>query len=436
MKRPVYLWLMLALLAVLAAACGGQANNEVVPEATALPATTAPEAPPEEAATLPPPVIVEDGGEAQVEEPTPVEEPAPAGATFPWPADRFGYGTQSHAVVGDPAFAMDAIRNQLGLDWVKVQVEWPLVEPDPGVYQWFFYDGVVAEANRQGLNLMFSVVGAPAWTRSAGTENGPPDDFNLYANFLRELLNHYPNQVHAIEVWNEQNIDREWATAQGLSPVVYVDFLQRAYEAVKAVNPDIIVISGALAPSGVHDLVTSYDDFIYLDEALAAGMLNYADCVGVHHNGYNIGPDVAWDQAGSSPKAATATFRGPFDNPHHSWSFKTTVETYAQKVQALDPNKKLCVTEFGWGSSEGYDSYPEGFGFVNDNSLEEQSQYIVQAYQQMQASGTVWLAFQFNFDFGNKGNGPTDDPVPYSIVDVNGVPRPAFGAIAAMEKVR
>ena len=436
MKRPVYLWLMLALLAVLAAACGGQANNEVVPEATALPATTAPEAPPEEAATLPPPVIVEDGGEAQVEEPTPVEEPAPAGATFPWPADRFGYGTQSHAVVGDPAFAMDAIRNQLGLDWVKVQVEWPLVEPDPGVYQWFFYDGVVAEANRQGLNLMFSVVGAPAWTRSAGTENGPPDDFNLYANFLRELLNHYPNQVHAIEVWNEQNIDREWATAQGLSPVVYVDFLQRAYEAVKAVNPDIIVISGALAPSGVHDLVTSYDDFIYLDEALAAGMLNYADCVGVHHNGYNIGPDVAWDQAGSSPKAATATFRGPFDNPHHSWSFKTTVETYAQKVQALDPNKKLCVTEFGWGSSEGYDSYPEGFGFVNDNSLEEQAQYIVQAYQQMQASGTVWLAFQFNFDFGNKGNGPTDDPVPYSIVDVNGVPRPAFGAIAAMEKVR
>ena len=94
------------------------------------------------------------------------------------------------------------------------------------------------------------------------------------------------------------------------------------------------------------------------------------------------------------------------------------------------------MTEFGWGCSEGYDSYPEGFGFVNDNSLEEQAQYIVQAYQQMQASGTVWLAFQFNFDFGNKGNGPTDDPVPYSIVDVNGVPRPAFGAIAAMEKVR
>ena len=52
----------------------------------------------------------------------------------------------------------------------------------------------------------------------------------------------------------------------------------------------------------------------------------------------------------------------------------------------------------------------------------------------MRNSGDVWLAFVFNYDFGNKGGGPTDDPVPYSIVDTNGVPRPAFGALAEMEK--
>jgi hypothetical protein len=105
-------------------------------------------------------------------------------------------------------------------------------------------------------------------------------------------------------------------------------------------------------------------------------------------------------------------------------------------VQAYDPNKKLCITEFGWASTEGYDVSPEGFGFANDNTLEDQANYIVQAYQQMHDSGNVWLAFLFNFDFGNKGNGPTDDPVPYSIIDVNGVPRPAFGAVANMEKPR
>jgi polysaccharide biosynthesis protein PslG len=176
------------------------------------------------------------------------------------------------------------------------------------------------------------------------------------------------------------------------------------------------------------------DDFEYLDRALAAGMLNYADCVGAHHNGYNIPPDVTAEAAPSHPKAQTAVFRGPFDNPHHSWSFKTTLDTYAQKVQAVDPAKKLCVTEFGWATVEGYDTYPPGFEFAQDNSLQEQADYIGQAFKQMHDSGNVWLAFLFNFDFGNKGGGPTDDPVPYSIVDTSGIPRPAYGAVADMEK--
>jgi len=425
---------LLLLLVIALAACGGE---EEPLEGVDNTPESAPQ--PEPTQTLPPPVIVAgEEGEDQPAESEEVVEPAPEAPlqqpTFPWPVEAFGYGTQSHAVVGDPKFAMDTISNNLGLDWVKVQLEWPLVQPDPETFQWFFYDGVVDEANKHGLNLMFSIVGAPAWTRAAGGENGPPDDYTHYTNFLNELLNRYPGQVHAIEVWNEQNLDREWATAEGLSPASYVQFLSQSYDAIKAHDPNIIVISGALAPTGIHDGVTSYDDFLYLDEALAAGLLNYADCVGAHHNGYNIGPDVPYEEAGAQPEAATAIFRGPFDNPHHSWSFKTTLDTYAQKVQAVDPNKKLCVTEFGWPSSEGYDTYPEGFEFAQDNTLEEQAQYITQAFQLMHDADNVWLAFLFNYDFGNKGNGPTDDPVPYSIIDTNGVPRSAFHAVIEMPK--
>ncbi|MEM7802729.1 MAG: hypothetical protein AAF633_26300, partial [Chloroflexota bacterium] len=167
---------------------------------------------------------------------------------------------------------------------------------------------------------------------------------------------------------------------------------------------------------------------------IAAGMLNYADCVGAHHNGYNIPPDLAFDQTGSYAEAGTAVFRGPFDNPHHSWSFSTTLDTYASKIKAVDPTKKLCVTEFGWASSEGYDQVPIGFEFAQDNTLEEQATFLVQAFDQMRASDNVWIAFVFNYDFGNKGAGPTDDPVPYSILDTNGAPRPAFDALAAMDK--
>ena len=445
MRRFVlFVTLFLALLAALAA-CGGEAAPEppppAQPDVALLPTPTlAPELAP---ATLPPPVISTEGEGVATEEPAPAESAAAESEaetavdlSLPWSPDAFGYGVQIHgnATVGDPADTMQAVRNQLGLDWVKVQVQWWLVRPAPDMEQWFFYDGVVEQAHLNGLRLMLSVVGAPEWTRAAGGENGPPDDYNQFAAFLQELLTRYDGKVDAIEVWNEQNLDREWATANGVSPEDYVRFLQLAYETIKAHDSNIIVISGALSPTGPGDWVRWADDFEWLDRGLAAGMLNYADCVGAHHNGYNIPPDVTADAAPSHPKAQTAVFRGPFDNPHHSWSFKTTLDTYAQKVQAIDPDMKLCVTEFGWASSEGYDVYPIGFEFAQDNSLEEQAAYIAQAFQQMYASGDVWLTFLFNFDFGNRGSGPTDDPVPYSIIDVNGIPRPAFGALAAMEK--
>lgn len=452
MKRITKLLLVLSVFALLVACGGDAAPEEEVANTITTPLAVAPETEGEAAeeadATLPPPVVEAQptptlapgapGGEA--EEPAAAPEQAPAegagGAVFPWPEDRFGYGVQIHgnATVGDPVATMDAVANQLGMDWIKVQIKWPTVHPEPAAGQWFIYDGVLDQAYNYGINVMLSVVGAPAWIRASGTEDGPPDDYEQYAAFLEELLTRYEGKVQAIEVWNEQNLDREWRTANGVNPEDYVSFLEVAHETIKAHNPDIIVISGALSPTGSGDWVRWADDFEWLDRALAAGMLDHADCVGAHHNGYNIGPDVPFDQTGSAPDAATANFRGPFDNPHHSWSFKTTLDTYADKVQAVDPDMKLCVTEFGWPSSEGYDQPPEGFGFAADNSLEEQATYIVNAFQQMRESGNVWLTFLFNFDYGNKSGGPTNDNVPYSLIDVNGVPRPAFGAVAAMEK--
>lgn len=443
MKKVWQIFIVLTTLVLALAACGGsEAEPTAVPSVDQSAAVASPTLAPElnTPTPLPPPAISVAGEGASAPESAPaVVESVPTAVPNiirPWPTDKFGYGIQVHgnATVGDPAQTMHVVHDQLGMDWVKAQIQWWLIHPSPDAGQWFFYDGVVDEAARNDLNLMLSVVGAPAWTRAAGGENGPPDDYGEYARFLTELINRYPGKIGAIEVWNEQNLDREWGTANGVNPNDYVRFLQVAHDAIKATDPNIIVISGALAPTGCNDGVTCADDFVWLDQALVAGMLNYADCVGVHHNGYNIGPDVPFDQAGSTAEAATAQFRGPFDNPHHSWSFKTTLDTYAQKIQAIDPNAKLCVTEFGWASAEGYDAAPTGFEFAYDNTLAEQAQYITQAFKQMHDSGNVWLAFLFNFDFGNKGGGPTDDPVPYSIVDINGIPRPAFGAVAEMEK--
>jgi len=269
-------------------------------------------------------------------------------------------------------------------------------------------------------------------------ESAPPDDLALFADFLARLVDRYQGRIHAIEVWNEQNLDREWDTAEGVNAERYTEMLLMAYQAIKSRDPNIIVISGALSPVGAtatdpnnSNRVIYMDDFQYFDQMIAAGFLNYCDCVGAHHNGINMPPNVAWDEGYDDP---TAQFRGPFENPDHSWSFKSTLWGYHERIAAAGSDKPLCVTEFGWATAEGFDGYPPGFEFALDNTLQEQAEWDRQAFQLMREWGFVRLAFLWNLNYSQLGWGPEDPNAPYAVIDFNGVPRPAFGAIASMEK--
>lgn len=330
---------------------------------------------------------------------------------------------------------MTEVHDKLKLGWIKQQVRWKDVEPQPGQYDWTALDVSLKLAQQYGVKVMLSVVTAPDWAREPGNQKldqvGPPGDPNTYANFLTVLLYRYPGQIQAVEVWNEMNIDREWASVYGLSAQKYVELLSTAYKAIKAVDPGIIVISGALSPTGVNDGVTVYDDFTYFDMLIQAGVLNWADCIGAHHNGYNIGPNVPWNNVPNDP---TATFRGPFDNPNHSWSFYSTLNTYAQKIRQAGSDKKLCVTEFGWASTEGLGGFPQGFEFANDNTLAEQAQYLGEAIQLMKDWNFVWLAFIWNLNYGAQaGWNATNDNVPYSLLRPNWTPAPAYDVIAKFD---
>ena len=325
---------------------------------------------------------------------------------------------------------LDVAKNQLSVNWVKQQVRWEDIEPEQGVYDWGALDSYLPAAQRQNLNVLISVVTAPAWAREEGadlTKHGPPADPQLYADFIAAILDRYPGMVHAIEVWNEQNLDREWTSTGGLVAANYVELLRVTYQTVKAVDPGVIVISGALAPTGVSDGVGAWDDFVYFDQMIEAGLLNYADCIGAHHNGINIGPDETWDNVTNDPNAG---YRGPFDNPHHSWSFRSTIQTYASKIALAGGDQKLCVTEFGWASAEGLDGVPEGFEFASDNTLEEQRDFTVGAIENMREWDTVWIAILWNLNYGAQaGWDANNDNVPYSIIGPNSYFRPVFDAV-------
>jgi polysaccharide biosynthesis protein PslG len=322
-------------------------------------------------------------------------------------------------------------RQNLGVRWVKKQVRWELVEPQEDAYNFAELDLAMDRALYFNINMMLSIVTTPDWAREPGadlSEHGPPADNEDYVDFVRQILNRYDGRVFAVEVWNEQNLAREWTSPNGLSATNYMEMLRATYNMVQEESPGTIVISGALAPTGVTN-DQAVDDFLYLERLIDAGLLDYADCVGAHHNGYNISPLVRWDAVPNDP---TATYRGPFDNPHHSWSFRSTLEGYIQRIRSAGADTKLCVTEFGWAVTEDLAGTPRFYEYADDNTLAEQAQYFTDALELMATddSVNVWLAFIWNLNYGPQvGWDPSNDNVPYSLIGPEFSFRPAFDAI-------
>lgn len=378
--------------------------------------------------------------------PTPVPQAANKTCTYPAPpASGFGYGIQSHVYFGEGDFDVwMGMINDLGMQWVKIQARWEDLEPEKGQYNWFFLDGVLDEACKRGIHVMLSVVAAPEWTKAnpLPPEKGaaPPDDIQLYAEFLGKLIDQYPGKIGAIEVWNEQNLEREWNTAEGVNPAAYIKLLQAAHATIKQRDPNLIVISGALSPTGINckgefpnctpeGRTIVVDDVTYLRQFIEGGGLQYADCIGTHSNGTNLPPTAD----GNNPPADKTgyTFMGPWNNPHYSWSLKSQIEAYAKM---LNGQKRQCVTEFGYASPMDGKFRP-GFEFAADVTEEKQAKYLVDAFNWMRDSGQVQMAFLFNLDYGPKGgDAAEDDNVIFSIIHKSSIPRPAFMALQQMPK--
>jgi len=146
-------------------------------------------------------------------------QPAQPGAT-PAPADvpatpppsaaanvGFAYGVQVHLPNQDMVMIANSAKN-LGIVWVKQQIEWALYEPVQGAINWTPIDEMVDALAAQNFSIMLNVTSAPGWARDSDQEKGPPTDYQTYANFVGALAERYQDRVAAYEIWNEQNLRR------------------------------------------------------------------------------------------------------------------------------------------------------------------------------------------------------------------------------------
>jgi hypothetical protein len=345
--------------------------------------------------------------------------PAPV-KSYPAAPGSFGYGMQI------PNYGVDGFVSQIkgaGFNWVKLQIPWKDLEGSQGDIGWGGLDGIVNVASGNGLQMLVSIPKAPAWARPAGTDmsvEGPPADPNTYARFVGALAGRYCGKINAIEVWNEQNLWYEWGH-QALNAGDYVALLRAAYGAIKAACPQTTVVSGALTPTGAPAPL-AVDDYTYLEQMYQAGLKNVCDAVGAHPSGFNVAPDVTGGQAACDYiQSRGARYVGPCNSPHHSWSFRSTLEGYHNIMCKYgDCGKRIWPTEFGWAS--GWMGKP-GYEYANDNSLQDEATYTVRAYQMMKAWGFVGPAFLWNLGFTDSDGGQW-----------NIAGRPVYNALAGMPK--
>lgn len=338
----------------------------------------------------------------------------------------FAYGVQLHLPNQNIPQVIQAA-SALDVAWVKQQIEWAIYEANAGSINWAPLDEIVNALDGAGFNILLSVGSAPGWARDSDQEKGPPTDYQTYANFIGQLAQRYKGKVDAYEVWNEQNLRREWNTPRGISAASYVELLRLAYTAIKNADSSALVITGGLAPTGFNDGVNAIDDRVYLRQMYAAGVAEWSDAIGAHPNGWANPPDSTCCR-NNRPAV-------PAWDDHPSFFFKQTLADYRQiMVENGDSGTFIWPTEFGWGSNDGLNvEPPPEYAFVAFTSLDEQASYILRGFQLGKELGYIGPMFLWNLNFCPVV-GVTGEQCLWSLLDPAGNPRPAYLTLRDLDK--
>jgi hypothetical protein len=146
--------------------------------------------------------------------------------------------------------------DSLGVDVVRVTLNWRQIEPRQGVDSWARSDELLGALHKAGIAPLVTLYGTPAWANGGRSENWAPTSKWTFAGFARRAAKRYP-YVHLWTIWNEPN-QRRWL--RPTSPSVYTQrLLNTAYAAIHGASPHSLVSGGVTAPRGSTGGVSPVD---------------------------------------------------------------------------------------------------------------------------------------------------------------------------------
>jgi polysaccharide biosynthesis protein PslG len=301
-----------------------------------------------------------------------------------------------------------------GFRWQKTLFQWRQIEGGcKGCFDWSEADRVVKASAQAGVKIIARLDFQPTWARKDGASNGPPDNYQDYADFVSAFVTRYSSgssvgRVQAVEVWNEVNLDREWGgrTVDPQQAADYVRLLGMTYSAAKAADPNVIVVTAGLSPTGVTD-GHSADDVQYLQWLYDAGLKGKYDVLGAHGN--TQAPEVE------------AAFNSLPNFPHPSFYFRRIEQVRDVMVKNGESDKRVWLLEFGWTSDAIHPNY-SWFAVSEDKKAAN----ILKAFQYARDHWQPWIGVMTLWTVPDPTWTPDREEYWWAITNADGSARPAY----------
>ena len=160
----------------------------------------------------------------------------------------------------------------LGVKWVRISVDWPLIDDDNGNFHWDLLDPMVDGLSSAGIEVYLSLHGG----HNAYTTGKAPlteSERAAWLNYAERVARRYGDRVDHWEIWNEPNT--VWFWPRPVQAKDYFELVKQASALLKSVDPGCKVIGGSLARIDVP----------YATELFALGIADYIDVLSYHPYG-------------------------------------------------------------------------------------------------------------------------------------------------------
>ncbi|MDR2763674.1 MAG: beta-galactosidase [Tannerella sp.] len=152
-----------------------------------------------------------------------------------------------------------------GIRWVRTDFVWSSIENPQGVWHFDTFDRIVAETEKQGLQILALLLYNVAWANPAYKH---PE---AWLTYVEKVVTRYKGKVRCWEIWNEPNLyPRFWD--QRNDAANYVLLLKATYRKIKEIDPEATVVHAGTAGIPME----------YIEKSFAAGSGLFFDKFAIH----------------------------------------------------------------------------------------------------------------------------------------------------------